>query len=127
MKRTFLVVTLIAMVLAACGDDDSNDTVAEPVSIPDALETEGPISVTGYLFVLDDGRVVLAELIAESFPPQPGGATITVVGLDLADLALEQAPEGSELATTQWSNEPITLTGSMASGVLEDAMLGQQP
>ena len=127
MKRTFLVVTLIAMVLAACGDDESNDTAAESVNIPDALETKGEVVVTGYLFVLDDGRVVLAEMIAESFPPQPGGATIIVEGLDLADLALEQAPEDSELATTQWSDEPITLTGSMVSGVLEEAVHSQRP
>ncbi len=124
MKRTFVVVTLIAMVLAACGDDDSNDTAAGPVSIADALETEGEVIVTGYLFVLDDGRVVLAELIAESFPPQPGGATITVEGLDLNALDLEEAPDGSELATTKWSSEPVTLTGSMAAGVLSAAELG---
>ncbi len=124
MKRTFVVVTLIAMVLAACGDDDSNDNAAGPVSIADALETEGNVIVTGYVFVLDDDRVVLAELIAESFPPQPGGATITVEGLDLNALDLEEAPEGSELATTRWSSEPVTLTGSMVSGVLRGAELG---
>ena len=124
MKRTFLVVTLIDMVLAACGDDDSNDTVAEPVNIPEALETEGDVVVSGYLFVLEDGRVVLAELIAESFPPQPGGTRINVEGLDLDTLDLEQAPEGSELATTRWSSEPVTLTGSVVSGVLTGAELG---
>ena len=55
---------------------------------------------------------------------QPGGARITVEGLDLDGLDLEQAPEGSELATTRWSSEPVTLTGSMVSGVLTGAELG---
>ena len=124
MKRTVALVTLIATLFAACGDDDSNDNAAEPVSIAEALETEGNVLVTGYLFELDGGGVVLAELIAESFPPQPGGATITVNGLDLGALDLEEAPDGSELATTRWSAESVTLTGSMVSGVLNEAELG---
>ena len=124
MKRTVALVTLIATLFAACGDDDSNDNAAEPVSIAEALETEGNVLVTGYLFELDGGGVVLAELIAESFPPQPGGATITVNGLDLGALDLEETPDGSELATTRWSAESVTLTGSMVSGVLNEAELG---
>ena len=123
MKLTVAVVTLIATLFAACGDDESNGAAAEPLSIADALEAEGEVLVTGYLFVLD-GSVVLAELVAESFPPQPGGATITVKGLDVDALNLEEAPGGSELATTKWSAESITLTGSLVSGVLNGAELG---
>jgi hypothetical protein len=121
MKHTIVFVALVATLFAACGDDD---TAAEPVSIADALDAEGKVIVTGYLFVLDDGTAVLAELIAESFPPQPGGDTVVVEGLDLGALDLEEAPEGSELATTRWLSEPITLTGSMESGVLTGAELG---
>ena len=124
MKHTVVFVALIATLFAACGDDDSEDLVAEPVSIEAAVDAEGEVVVSGYLFVLDDSTVVLAELIAESFPPQPGGATITVEGLDLNSLDLEEAPEGSELATTEWSSEPVTLTGSMGSGILSGAELG---
>ena len=123
MKQTVVFVTLIATLFAACGDDESGDSAARAASIADALETEGEVVVTGYLFVLDDGAVVLAEAMAESFPPQPAGAKITVNGLELGSLDLEEAPEGSELATTRWSEEPITLTGSMVSGVLNDAEL----
>ncbi len=124
MKLTVAVVTLIATLFAACGDDESNGAAAEPLSIADALEAEGEVLVTGYLFVLDGATVVLAELVAESFPPQPGGATITVKGLDVDALNLEEAPGGSELATTKWSAESITLTGSLVSGVLNGAELG---
>ncbi|MDJ0496315.1 MAG: hypothetical protein QNJ75_12730 [Acidimicrobiia bacterium] len=123
MKRTVVFAALVTTLFAACGDDAS-DEAAEPVSIADAIDTEGEVVVTGYLFVLDGDSVVLAELIAESFPPQPGGATITVEGLDLAALDLEEAPEGSELATTRWSSEPVSLTGSISSGVLTGAELG---
>jgi len=121
MKYIVVFVALVATLFAACGDDD---TAAEPVSIADAIDTEGEVVVTGYLFVLDDNSVVLAELIAESLPPQPGGARITIEGLDLDTLDLEQAPEGSEIATTRWSSEQVTLTGSMVSGVLTEAELG---
>ncbi len=124
MKRTVVFVALVATLFAACGDDDSDDAAAEPVSIADAIDMEDEVVVTGYLFVLDGDAVVLAELIAESFPPQPGGARITVEGLDLDGIDLEQAPEGSELATTRWSSESVTLTGSVISGVLTGAELG---
>lgn len=124
MKSTVVLVTLIAALFVACGDDGTDDTATESVSISDAIELEGRVAVTGTLFVLDDGTVLLSELIAESFPPQPGGATITVEGLDLETLDLEEAPLGSELATTKWSAEPITLTGSMVSGRLDGAEVG---
>lgn len=124
MKRTVVFVTLIATLFAACGEDDSGDGAAEPVSVAQALETEGEVVVSGYLLVLDDDTVVLAESLAESFPPQPGGASITVHGLDVDALDLLEAPEGSELATSKWTAESITLTGLIVDGELGDAELG---
>ncbi|NIR40076.1 MAG: hypothetical protein GWN07_30085, partial [Actinobacteria bacterium] len=47
---------------------------------------EGPLLVNGYVFVGADGSVVLADAIAESFPPQPAGSQITVQGVDLMQL-----------------------------------------
>lgn len=40
MRRTVILVTLIATLFAACGDDDSDDTAsgAEPVSVADAQD-----------------------------------------------------------------------------------------
>ena len=105
MKRTVVFVTLIATLFTACGDDDSGDISAEPVSVADDLEAEGEVLGTGYMFVFDDGTLVLADFAAESFQPQACGATITVVGLNLDTLDLEEAPDGSELATTKWSSE----------------------
>ena len=47
MKRTVVLVTLVATLFAACGDDGSDDTETEPVSISDAIELEGGVAVTG--------------------------------------------------------------------------------
>ena len=124
MKRTVVLVTLLATLFAACGGDESVGSAEDPAGVAEAAEAEGEAVVSGYLFVLDDGTVVLAEAQAESFPPQPGGETINVEGLDLDSVDLEQPPEGSEIATSQWSTEQVTLTGSMMSGVLEEAELG---
>lgn len=99
---------MIATPFAACGNDDSDVNATVPSGVANAREAEGEVLVSGHLFVLDDAIVVLAELAAELFSPQPGWATITVEGLDLDILDLKQAPEGSELANTERSAESIT-------------------
>ncbi len=119
--RAVVFLAVIALLLAACGDDDSSDAAGEAVSVADAIDSEGSVEVTGYLFVLDDGTVVLAELLGESSPPKALGASITVEGLSLDSLDLEQAPADSEMATAQWTDSQVTLTGTMAGGVLTEA------
>ncbi len=47
---------------------------------------DDPVLVSGALFVNADGTVLLCEAIAESFPPQCGGARLEVRGLDLATI-----------------------------------------
>jgi hypothetical protein len=116
MRRSILLT--LALLLAACGS-------SEPMSVADAAATSGSLDVIGYLFVLDDGTTVLADAIAESYPPQPVGATITIADLDTSDLHLQQAPADSELATMRWSDEPVTLTGTMTNGILTGAELKQ--
>ena len=64
------------------------------VSIEEAIGNGGgePLLVNGALFVDPNGRVLLCDAIAESFPPQCGGTRLEVRGLDLASLPdLEQA------------------------------------
>jgi hypothetical protein len=125
MMRPTALIALILLLSTACGDDDTSDSTTAPgqeqLTVAEALDAEGPVRVFGYLFVLDDETAVLADLILESFPPQPGGATVTVEGLNLDTLDLEQAPTDSEGATAQWADNPVTLTGSLVSGVLVDA------
>ncbi|MGH2417808.1 MAG: hypothetical protein ACRDFY_05695 [Candidatus Limnocylindria bacterium] len=79
------------------------------LSVREAL-THGPnddiVSVTGALLVAADGTARLCDAIAESFPPQCGGARIDVTGLDLEDLGLEEA-NGVRWAVS------VTLLGSV--------------
>lgn len=124
----------MVVALAACGDDAATTTtttttttapgggrvaVGDPISVEDALtaSADRPHLVRGYLFVYSDGTMVLAESILESFPPQPGGATLSVVGFAVEGMAgLMDAPEGHELA--QWSEEPVEILGTIVDGVL---------
>lgn len=120
------------ILLAACGGSAADESstsippggprvnVGDPISVADALQADAstPVLVEGYLFVLEDGTVVLADAIAESYPPQPGGATIVVEGLSTEGMALEMAPEDSELATIKWSNDPYGVLGTVQGGVL---------
>lgn len=129
--RRLLAMFLLAMVwAAACGDGDATTTttgpgaggrvaIGPPVSVADALAStlDQPILVQGYLFVLADGSMVLADAIAESFPPQPGGATITVVGFELEGMTgVQTAPEGS--AITRWVDVPVDILGTIEGSVL---------
>ena len=67
---------------------------------------DGPFVVTGYLFVDADGNAVLCEAIAESYPPQCGGASIDVAG---------DIPMWDDLTADQglrWSDDPVELEGT---------------
>ncbi|HSM02437.1 MAG TPA: hypothetical protein VK960_08390 [Acidimicrobiia bacterium] len=130
-----------AALLAACGDASADEltttmppdtTIAprgvrvgdpisgDPISVEQALLADPTdlVLVEAYLFVLEDGSVVLADAILESYPPQPGGATIVVEGFSTEGMALEMAPPGSGLATVKWTDEPYGILGSVQDGVL---------
>lgn len=83
--------------------------VAGPaLQVADALGRRGePVRVGGALFVDGDGRVLLCEAIAESFPPQCGGRRLEVVGLDLTTIAGLQAANG-----VRWA-EAVELSGTV--------------
>lgn len=120
------------VVVAACGDaaadepttttppDGGRVAVGAPISVEDALNTDGsaPVLVSAYLFVLEDGSVVLADMILESYPPQPGGATIVVEGFSVEGMTLEQAPADSGFAATRWTEVPYEVLGTVEGGVL---------
>ena len=124
---------LLAALLASCAgllpddptdapppavDDDWTLVVAADGGVIDGAglsvadgATHGPtddlVAVTGALFVAADGTVLICDAIAESFPPQCGGARMAVEGLDLDDV------EGLEEANgVRWA-EGVTLFGSV--------------
>ena len=131
MKTTFalLAALLAAVALAGCGGGDSDDgavdgdggmtttssgTAGPGISIEEALESDStePLLVNGNLLVLD-GQARLCSALAESFPPQCGGASLLVTGLDVAQvdgLMVEQ--------DVMWTDRPIQLAGTVADGIL---------
>ncbi|MGZ8474723.1 MAG: hypothetical protein ACXWWQ_00665 [Candidatus Limnocylindria bacterium] len=116
-----MLTLLIAIALSACastgGDDPITDddppsdpgpgTTADAIlivqdgaiasgpgiSVTEALAFVGgePVLVNGALFIDAEGGVLLCEAIAESFPPQCGGARLEVQGLDPDGQLLEEA------------------------------------
>lgn len=97
-------------------------TAGDGLSVDEAIDTDvtGVVAVSGYL--LDDGSGLrLCSVLAESFPPQCGGSSLTVEGFDF-DRMIE-VPE-YELAQVErsggvtWTDVPVTLLGEVVEGTL---------
>lgn len=105
--------TLVAMVLlisaAACGDSG-------PLTVAEAQSASGNRSVSG-LLVAEGDLVRLCEVLLESFPPQCGGASIEIRGLDLTTVNGLQVEQN-----VSWTDREITLTGMLELGVLTVAV-----
>jgi hypothetical protein len=69
--------------------------------------TDDLVFVSGALFANADGTMLLCEAIAESFPPQCGGARLEVRGLDLRTVENLQAA-----GAVRWA-EQVVLFGSV--------------
>lgn len=84
--------------------------VGDGLTIPEAIEYEGSesIAVHGYI-VRNSSTVQLCELLAESYPPQCGGASLTLVNVDTID-DMPLIEEGE----VQWSPERVVLVGTLA-------------
>jgi hypothetical protein len=126
MRTLALIATLAAATaLAGCGGDDAPDAPADDaaagstvpqtsglgagpaISIDEALASgsDEMLLVRGNLLALDD-EVRLCSALAESFPPQCGGASLHVVGLNLAEVdgLITEGDVG-------WTDRPIELLG----------------
>lgn len=68
---------------------------------------DGPVRVTGALFIGADGRMLVCSAIAESFPPQCGGDRLEVVGLDPAAVRDLQDANG-----VRWADS-VELSGTV--------------
>jgi hypothetical protein len=84
------------------------------ISIAEAIAYEGtePVAVHGYI-VRTSETAQLCETLAESFPPQCGGANLTLVNADIAD-NLPLVEEGD----VQWSPDAVILVGTLAGNEL---------
>ncbi len=155
MKRLVAIITVTALVLAACSGEATDPTepsdvgnvptsqgpetggetplagdagdaggtmlagMGPGISVAELLEAtgEGPFLVNGYVFVGSDGSVVISDVIAESYPPQPAGAQVTVEGVDLMQLPLVEGSVDGEIPTASWTEQPVQLIGDLVDGV----------
>lgn len=125
---TALATLLVAAALAGCGGDDSTDDAAggtsgpqtsgiamgPGISIDEAIASgsDEPVLVNGNLLAEGD-EARFCSALAESFPPQCGGASLRVVGLKLLEVD-GLITEGD----VSWTDRPIQLLG-----VVEDDTL----
>ena len=140
--RAAATLVAAALLAAACGtgDDTADGTggdvdgtagggtsAGQPggdvvVSIAEALATPAgtTVSLEGFL-IEDGGELRLAETLAESFPPQAGGRSIAVQGIDLAavDGVRQQGP-------IRWLDAPVPVTGTVDDGRLVDAAIADR-
>ena len=104
-------------------DDEPTDGLTPPaigmpvpgdlgLTVADVLVTDvtGPVAVSGFYVSIGD-RTMLCELLAESYPPQCGGASVPfdTAGVDIGML---QSAQG-----TVWSDHLVTVVGELNDGI----------
>lgn len=84
------------------------------LTIDEALTTDatGILAVQGFV-VADDSGIRLCDLLAESLPPQCGGASIAVADLDAVDPDELKSSQG-----VTWTDFPVTIVGEIIDGAL---------
>jgi hypothetical protein len=119
-------------IASACleGEPDCNDTPGgEPTDLPtpgdvtdeplpaaiqpgDAADVSGPVAVAGFIVAVGN-EIKICEALAESFPPQCGGAFVTVTDLGQVD------PDSLQTAgNVMWTDYSVTISGEMVDGTL---------
>jgi len=130
--KQLVLLPILALVAAGCGGGEPSPAAAEPpaatsgtpssgapipgggLTVDEALAStlDGPLMVAGFLVATGD-EARLCSALAESFPPQCGGSSLLVEGLDLATVEGLQT-EGD----VSWTDERISVLGDVADGVL---------
>ena len=100
--------------------DAGQPLVGGGLSVSEVLETQidGGFAIAGFYF--DDGSgPLLCEALAESFPPQCGGASIPIdnsSGIELDGLVTESA--------VTWTDQAAVLVGEVVDGVFVVTPIG---
>lgn len=127
-----LVIAVTVLALAACGDDNGAGNGTPPEG-PLPPVTSGPVSAVGPGIgiaeaialnstepLLVNGAIVataeeirFCSALLESYPPQCGGDSLRVEGLDLTTL------EGlTSAGGVTWSDQPVQLLGLVQDGMI---------
>ncbi len=99
-------------------EDEPSDSVTGGMpadgglTVSDALASDatGVIAVRGFL-VADQSGARLCEVLAESYPPQCGGASLPVSGYE----EVLDVPTSTAQGVT-WTDQPISLLGEIING-----------
>lgn len=114
-RRAAVLLAVVALGAAACGEDSGDDRIVEVISPAEAIDRDGPAIVQGFLWseIRDEEQITfLCEAVLESFPPQCGEPSISVAGLDLVEVGGMQFDEN-----VFWA-EGVRLRGELAEGTL---------
>jgi len=95
--------------LPSSGDGDNSITT---ISVGEASSASGTVMVAGFLVDVA-GEAHLCEALAESFPPQCGGASIL-----LSDLGQIDRDELKTEGDVTWTDDHVVVTGTMVDGTL---------
>jgi hypothetical protein len=123
------VILAVSIIAVGCGTDEAATTTGDPtatgadvssamgpgISVAEALEStvSGPILVNGFIVTGSDGTIFLSAVLAESFPPQPGGEALVVQGLDIGTVHGLETEQG-----ISWTDQAVQLLGDVRNGVL---------
>ena len=124
--RTLLLIPLAVLALTACGgSDDVEPQPAQPpatagigmgpgISIDEAIasDLDGALLVNGNLLAQGE-EIRFCSALAESFPPQCGGSSLRVEGLNLDEV--DGLLREGEVA---WTDRPIQLLGDVEGDTL---------
>lgn len=96
------------------GSVSSGIVADDGLSVSEAIAYEGPqpVAVHGYV-VRSPDAAHLCEALAESYPPQCGGASLALVNTDATD-GLPLVEDGD----TQWSPDLVILIGTVTNNQL---------
>lgn len=132
--RSLLATALlaVAVALAACTSDDvplvtgdgtsttgRGGTIGAPapgggLTVEEAIASDAgePLTVAGYLFVRG-GDAKLCDAMLESYPPQCGGPSLVVEGLDVEEVEGVRSEGGMA-----WTEERVSLLGEVVGGAI---------
>jgi hypothetical protein len=111
----FILLALLTVSLAACGGGpDSAAPGDSAITVKQALAANSskPMLVRGAL-ISSGGSARLCYAILESYPPQCGGPSLLVRGLDLDILGALTSSSG-----VVWSDREVGLRGTVGNGTL---------